>query len=268
METLEGKVAVVTGAGNGIGRAMAAKLATVGMKVVLADLESGAAESAAADLRDQGFSAEGWATDVADPTSVDGLASFALKTFDEVHVVCNNAGVNRFAPFWDLSLEDWQWIMGVNFWGVVNGIRSFLPHLRERGDGHIVNTASMAALMVLAGNGAYTASKFGVLAVSDSLRLDLSHEDSAIGVTVVCPGMVATDIANAESHRRDGVAPLPDEAVKGFRQRLATKGMSPATVAELVLDAVRANRPYVFTHPDMVRPALETRTASLGQDLL
>jgi NADP-dependent 3-hydroxy acid dehydrogenase YdfG len=267
MDTVEDKVAVVTGAANGIGRAMASHFAAAGMKVVLADLESEAMESAAADLRRQGFSAEGCMTDVADPASVDRLAAFALKTFDEVHVVCNNAGVNRFAPFWELSLEDWQWIMDVNFWGVVNGIRSFLPHLRERGDGHIVNTASMAVLMVRSNMAAYTASKFGVLAVSDSLRTDLRREGSAIGVTVVCPGMVATDIANSEHHRRDGVAPLQDEAPEAFRRALATEGMAPAAVAELVLDAIRHDRPHVFTHPEMVRPALAERAAFVEKDL-
>lgn len=267
MEMVQGKVAVVTGAASGIGRALAARFATEGMKVVLADLEGDAVTSAVADLRGKGFSVEGCTADVADPASVDRLAAFAVERFDEVHVVCNNAGVGRFAPFWEYSLQDWQWIMGVNFWGVVNGIRSFLPHLRKRGNGHIVNTASMAALMVMRGNGAYTASKFGVLAVSDSLRLDLRQEGSAIGVTVVCPGMVATDIANAERHRRDGVAPQQDQVSLTFRQTLATQGMAPEGVAGMVLDAIVANRPYVFTHPEMVRPTLQKRAAFMEEDL-
>jgi len=267
MESVQGKVAVVTGAANGIGRAMAHTFAEAGMKVVLADLESVAVESAAADLRAQGHLVEACVTDVSDPASVDHLAEVALRVFQDVHVICNNAGVNRFAPFWELSLEDWQWIMGVNFWGVLNGIRSFLPHMRLRGDGHIVNTASMAVLMVRSGSAPYTASKFGVLAVSDSLRSDLRREDSRIGVTVLCPGMVATDIANAEQHRRDGVAPLQDEVIETFRSTLAREGMNPSAVARLVLDAILTNRSHVFTHPDMVRPALDKRFAFMEQDV-
>ncbi len=267
MESLEGKVAVVTGAAHGIGRAMASAFAEAGTGVMLADLESEAVELAAAELRAAGHSAQACPTDVSDAASVDHLAQATFKAFDEAHVVCNNAGVNRFAPIWDLSLEDWQWIMGVNFWGVVNGIRSFLPHMRLRGNGHIVNTASMAVLMVRGGSGPYTASKFGVLAVSDSLREDLRREGSQIGVTVLCPGMVATDIANAEQHRLDGVTPLQDDTIETFRSALARDGMAPSRVAQLVLEAILGGRSHVFSHPDMVRPAIGKRNAFMEHDL-
>lgn len=260
---IAGKSAVVTGAAGGIGRALAARLATAGARVVLADIESEPLELTGAELRDAGADVLTHTTDVADAASVDSLADAAFAAFGDVHIVCNNAGVNRIAPTWELQAQDWQWILGVNLCGVINGIRSFLPHLRQRGTGHIVNVASAAAVRVRPGGAAYTTSKFAVLGLSDSLRADLSRDGSAIGVTVVLPGRVATGIADAEQHRRDGLRLADPAFTARHRAALAERGMAPDQVALATLDAIRASQPYVFTHPELIASAMAERAEAM-----
>jgi NAD(P)-dependent dehydrogenase (short-subunit alcohol dehydrogenase family) len=245
---------------------MASQFVAAGARVVLADIEPEPLEKAVADLRAVGGAVLAHTTDVADPASVEGLAAAAFAAFGDVDIVCNNAGVNRIAPTWELLIEDWQWILGVNLWGVINGIRSFLPHLRQRGTGHIVNTASVAAVRVRPGGAAYTTSKFAVLGLSDSLRADLERDGVDIGVTVVLPGRVSTGIADAEMHRRDGLHRADPEFTARHRAALAERGIAPEVVARQVLDAIRGRRPYVFTHPGLIASALAERAEAMRRE--
>jgi NADP-dependent 3-hydroxy acid dehydrogenase YdfG len=260
---IAGKSAVVTGAASGIGRTMATHFVAAGARVVLADIEREPLQETAADLRAAGGTVLAHLTDVADAASVEDLAAAAFAAFGEVDILCNNAGVNRIAPIWDLLVEDWHWILGVNLWGVINGVRSFLPHLIQRGSGHIVNTASVAAVRVRPGGAAYTTSKFAVLGLSDSLRADLNKDGIDIGVTVVLPGRVATDIAGAERHRRDGLRLADPAFVARHGAALAARGMAPDLVASQVIDAIRCRRPYVITHPELMAAALTERAEAM-----
>jgi NAD(P)-dependent dehydrogenase (short-subunit alcohol dehydrogenase family) len=257
MKDLAGKTAVVTGAASGIGRALALAFGAEGMNVVVSDIEQSPAEAVAADVRALGVRALAVKTDVADRASVQALADAAFAEFGAVHVLCNNAGVLVFKPLAECTDADWQWLVGVNLWGVVNGIQAFLPRLRAQGGGaHIVNTASIAGHFAGAtgGIGIYTTTKFAVVGLSESLRAELEPE--GIGVTVLCPGGVATRISDAARNRPErfgGPQPAP------ARERPAgATGLAPETVAQMVLDGIRRNAAYVFTDPAS-RIAIEGR---------
>jgi NAD(P)-dependent dehydrogenase (short-subunit alcohol dehydrogenase family) len=256
MEQLAGRVAVVTGAASGIGRAVAAGCAAAGMRVVLADVEADALDRAVTELAATGAQVAGVATDVADAAAVDRLAAAALDRFGAVHLVHNNAGVGLAGLSWQCTLADWQWVIGVNLWGVVHGLRTFVPLMLERGDeGHIVNTASMAGLTSPPYLGPYNASKHGVVAISETLARELAMEHSRIGVSVLCPGFVHTAIGNAARNRPAALRNRPGEGAvvgtSGIGQQLIDSGLSPEAVAEQVLYAVRTNRFYILTHPEM-----------------
>ncbi|HEX9888733.1 MAG TPA: SDR family NAD(P)-dependent oxidoreductase, partial [Nitriliruptorales bacterium] len=204
MDLLEGRTAVVTGAANGIGLATAHRLARVGMGVVLADIDRPRLEQATAELRTAGHQVLAVPTDVSDASQVDALAGAAWDTFGAVHLLCNNAGVGWTGPLWTATPNDWAWVLGVNLDGTIRGIRSFVPRMLEEGaPGHIVNLSSMAGLAAPPGLGPYAASKHAVVGLSESLAHDLQGVGAPISVTVICPGVVATDIANAERHRPD-----------------------------------------------------------------
>ena len=199
MEHLEGRVAVVTGAASGIGRALAGRFAQEGMKVVLADIETDPLERAVAEIRATGAEAIAVATDVSDAGQVQALADATLAQFGAVHVLCNNAGVESGARFADIPASTWEWVLGVNLWGVLHGCRVFLPLIRRAGEGHIVNTASLAAFATgLPTFAPYTTSKFAVLAASECLELELLSGAEQIGVSVLCPGVIATNMCEAE----------------------------------------------------------------------
>jgi NAD(P)-dependent dehydrogenase (short-subunit alcohol dehydrogenase family) len=258
MQELKGKTAVVTGAGSGMGRAFAERLADAGMNVVLADIEEPRLDDALASVRARGVEAIGVATDVSDAAAVDALRDAALERFSRVNVVCNNAGVAD-STVGGLNLDNWRWVINVNMWGVIHGHRSFLPHLMEHGDGHIVNTASMAGHFP--GHSAYAASKWAVVALTEGLYHQLRGEGSTVGVSCLCPGWVNTDILNADRNRPEWAAPgaLADEGVdertamaRAWVLDQLTSGMAPAQVAELVHDAVVADRFWVFTDMAMV----------------
>src|SRR6266508_6289977 len=252
MEDLAGKVAVVTGAASGIGRALARRFATEGMKVVLADIERGPLDVALEELRAGGHQVVGVPTDVSKGESVDALAAATLDAFGGVHVVCNNAGVAARGTMWELPTADWEWVLGVNLWGVIHGIRAFVPHLIAGGEGHVVNTASMAGLASFAGMGPYNASKHAVVTISETLRLELAAAGAAVGVSVLCPGLVATNIVTSERNRPaalgGGVAPPDDDATQAARQAFLHHGMPPDEVAAQVFEAILADRFYVLTH--------------------
>lgn len=259
MDPLAGKVVVVTGAGSGIGAALCDAFGAEGMAVVAADIEVAALENTAGRLDAAGAPVLAVPTDVTDPAAVDALAAAALDRFGAVHLVCNNAGVGGQGPPWDLPT--WRWVLDVNLFGVVHGVHTFLPILREQGEGHIVNTASMAGVMPSPVGPAYIASKYAVVGLSQ--RLHIETQGSGVAVSVLCPGMVATRIVDAERNWPVELGPSPvgqlspdeQDLLDVFRGALETSGMPPAEVAAAVVAAVRQERFWVFTHPDHLASA-------------
>lgn len=258
MEELSGKVAVVTGGASGIGLALGRAFLAEGMKVVLADVEADALAAAVAGLGDDA-EVEGVVCDVSDAAAVDALRDRAVERFGTVHVVCNNAGVASGGLAWEQPLEDWEWVLGVNLLGVVHGIRSFTPLLIEQGEGHIVNTASMAGLTSPPFMAVYNVAKHGVVALTESLHGDLAVVGAAgVGTSVLCPGWVRTRIHEAARNRPDadgGPTDVGPGAVDApvFTQvvgQLIAGGLDPDDVAAMVVDAIRTRRFYVLTHPD------------------
>lgn len=258
MQELEGRTAVVTGAASGMGLAFAEAFLRQGMQVVAADVEAPAlarAEEQLAAVRGP-EAVLAVRTDVSDPASVNALRDAALARFGRVNVVCNNAGVGGVRnPIGRLDLSDWQWVLGVNLWGVIHGCEAFVPHLLEHGDGHIVNTASIAGHVSLPFMGPYNVSKHGVVTLSETLLHELGHAGSTVGVSVLCPGFVATNLIDADRNRPENlVRPLdePDDAAARERERAAGRELlgqkkPPAEVAQLVVDAVKANQFWIFT---------------------
>ncbi len=236
--------------------------------LVLADLNEGELRDVIAEIAPTCVRAVAVATNVADETSMDNLAQQSFDEFGQVHVVCNNAGVaGTFLGSGAVDYADWKWVMDVNFWGVVHGHRVFLPHLLEHGEGHIVNTASMAGHFPA--HSAYGASKWAVVGITEGLYLQLSHMGSAVGVSCLCPGWVATNIANSIHERPEHVSgkarlelSAEDDAAYSLVTELVRNGLAPDHVADLVHDAVLANQFWIFTHADMQR-ALESRFESI-----
>ena len=266
MEDLAGKVAVVTGAASGIGFGLAERFVDEGMKVVLADVEQAALDRAAEELASRGGEVLAVATDVSDAVAVDALASATVERFGTYHVVCNNAGVGgAAAPSWKAPEEVWRWVIEVNLWGVINGIRAFVPRLVEQNSGHVVNTASMAAFGPFPYDAPYAASKHAVLGLSRSLSMELSMRGSEVGVTVLCPGFVRTGIADSGRNWPARLGPAPDpielagpvEAFWDLFRKMIDEGAPPSALAELTVDAIRARRFLVLTDEAMAQAALE-----------
>jgi NAD(P)-dependent dehydrogenase (short-subunit alcohol dehydrogenase family) len=246
VDDLTGRVAVVTGAASGIGRAMAERFGAEGMKVVLADVEERALEETAAQLAADGLDVLGVRTDVTDADDVDDLAKRAVEHFGAVHVVCNNAGVQQDGVLWEFSFEQWEWILGVNLWGTIYGVKAFVPGMIERGEpGHVVNTASIGGLITYPRLGMYSAAKAGVIALSETLHHDLREAGAPIGVSVLCPGPVMSGLReHSRALRPAGSGTPPPSLVTDIDRTPAFE------VASQVLDAIRADRFWILTHPE------------------
>lgn len=270
MRLFRDKIAVVTGAASGIGRAMALRFAAEGMKIVLADIEVAALRQVQRELVSNGAQALAIVTDVASAESVEALANRTLEAFGAVHILCNNAGVGSpTGPVWERTLADWKWIFGVNVWGVVHGVRTFVPlMLKQGGEGHILNTASINGLLPSPLLAAYCASKHAVFSISESLFAELAICGSQLKVSVLCPGAVGTRIADAERNRPsdlinpDGLGIGDKDTLPGRRRR--TGHLSPSVVADLAFEAIKDERFVVFTdseHKQLLHTHVENITA-------
>ncbi|MFO0918306.1 MAG: SDR family NAD(P)-dependent oxidoreductase [Planctomycetaceae bacterium] len=258
MQDLQGKVAVITGAASGIGRALADRAARDKMRLVLADIEDGPLQQAAETLRAKGTEVLTVVANVSKAADVENLAEQAFQHFGGAHVLFNNAGVSGETWIWKNSLENWEWILGVNLWGVIHGIRAFVPRMLEQNtECHIVNTSSFSGFLAFPGSGIYKATKHAVVSISETLALEMEQIGAKIGVSVLCPGGVNTRIIEAERNRPRSSAqaksaePGPDdsEASQKFWTRVfMTDSALPIQVANQTFQAIRENRFYILTH--------------------
>ncbi len=255
MDELAGKVGVITGAASGIGRAMAVAFAAEGMQLALADVEIEPLEETAEMVALEGANVIAVPTDVSDSTQVEALAERTIGEFADLHLACNNAGVSGGGLSWEVDLETWNWVLGVNLFGVIHGLRSFTPRIIESGGGHIVNTASMAGLTSPPGMSPYNVSKHAVVTLSESMAVELSMTHPEVGISVLCPGWVRTRIHEADRNRPSDPGSVQDDdpslaAMRDMVASLIEGGLDPAAVAAQVVTAVREGRPWIFTHPD------------------
>jgi NAD(P)-dependent dehydrogenase (short-subunit alcohol dehydrogenase family) len=245
---------------------MAERMSAEGMRLVLADIEPGPLEVVAQVLDADGSRLVTQVVDVSRPADVDRLADVAFDQFGAVDVLCNNAGVVKRARSWDLTLDDWRWVLDVDLWGVIHGVRAFVPRmLGQPGGGHIVNTASMSGLLPIPNLAAYGVAKSAVVALSEVLQLDLDAVGAGIGVSVLCPGFIATRITESARNRPGELtdtAPVP-EVARTSAGVVAT--MDAAEVADQVVDAIRTNRFWILTHGDY-RAVIRERAAGIGTD--
>jgi NAD(P)-dependent dehydrogenase (short-subunit alcohol dehydrogenase family) len=265
VDDLRGRVAVVTGAASGLGRAMAERFAAEGMRVVVSDIDRTGLDDVARSLADAGSEVHAVVTDVSHHGDVERLADGAFTRFGAVHLLCNNAGVVKSARAWALTLDDWRWVLGVDLWSVIHGIRAFVPRmLAQGGAGHVVNTASMTGLLPMPRLAAYSTAKSAVVALSESLQLDFDAEGADIGVSVFCPGFVATRITDSARNRPASLGETAEASgprtVSGVQATLSAE-----EAAGQVLDAVRARRFWILTHADY-RPVIQERAAGIGTD--
>jgi NAD(P)-dependent dehydrogenase (short-subunit alcohol dehydrogenase family) len=275
MKDFQDKVAVVTGAASGIGRALAGKSAQEGMKVVLADIEESALKQAEEELKASGAQVLAVRTDVSQAGDVESLAKLAFATYGAVHLLFNNAGVVAGMSVWESSLGDWQWVLGVNLWGVIYGIHSFVPRMLAQGsEGHIVNTASASGLVSSAGAGIYKVSKHGVVTLSETLALELATRGAKLKASVLCPEWVNTRMADAERNRPQALQNAPEEqhmspetaAMVEVARQLGQAGLAPSQVAEMVFDAIRQEKFYILTNPQHTKQLVQLRTQDILQE--
>ena len=251
MQDFRDKVAVITGGASGIGRAFADRAVREGMKVVLADVEREPLLRAEAELSERGAQIRAVETDVSKTVDLERLAEEAVSTFGGVHLLFNNAGVVLGGRIWENTTDDWDWILGVNLMGVIHGVRVFVPIMLEQGDEcHIVNTASMAGLISGPRLGAYKVTKFGVVALSETLYYELGEENSKIGVSVLCPGFIRTQIDKSYRNRPSQDSPVlaPGTDETNFLSEGVAGGEEPSVIADYVFDGIRAGKLYLLPH--------------------
>lgn len=272
MEDLNGKVAVITGGASGIGRSLAHAFAAQGMKVVLADVDEVRMRAVEAELAEGGTEVLPVVCDTSLESSVQALAQATLDRFGAAHVLCNNAGVAGTGDPWSGPISAWHWVVGINLYGVVHGIRAFLPIMQDQREGHIVNTASMAGLVALPGAAAYNATKTAVVAISEGLFLELQSLGSPVGVSVLCPGFVKTNLL-AGQQWQDRLGPEPPMTTSPIGQMIETmltqgveNGVDPDLIAAQVLDAIRAGRFWILTHPEMRQSPVERMQRAAAQE--
>jgi len=271
MKEFKGKVAVVTGAASGIGRAIAERCAQEGMCVVLADIEKSALDSAAADLTAKGANVLAVQTDVSNAAAVEALAQQTIANFGAVHLLVNNAGVAG-GNVSTGTLADWEWVLGVNLWGVIHGVRVFTPiMLKQDTECHIVNTASVAGLLS-GGLGIYSVSKHAVVALSESLYGELAQINAKIKVSVLCPGFVRTQIGSAARNRpstlhNEPVEPTAaDEAFSQAMEAGIQSGMLPEEVADILFEAVANEKFYILPNAEAFKPAIQARLEGIIEE--
>ena len=259
MLEFNGRVAVITGAASGFGRAFAEKGAALGMKLVLADVDAKALAQTVDALRATGADAIGVPTDVSDASQVEALALAALDAFGKVHLLFNNAGVGAGGFLWESSANDWAWVFNVNLMGVAHGVRVFTPiMLRQNEPAHIVNTASVAGLLSPPSMGIYNASKHAVVSLTETLYHDLKNAGAPVGCSLLCPAFVPTGIADAERVRPDALrndaAPTRSQLTAGKQLHRAVQSgrLSAADVARMTFEAIESGRFYIITHPGIL----------------
>ncbi|MEJ6705117.1 MAG: SDR family NAD(P)-dependent oxidoreductase [Pseudomonadales bacterium] len=260
MKTFEGKVAVITGAASGIGRGLTERCLAEGMHVVMADIEEDVLNKTADALRAEGNnSIVTVKTDVSVLAEIENLKQVALDSFGAVHLLFNNAGVGGGGNAWDATQKDWEWVIGVNLWSVIHGVRVFTPQMISQGDEcHIVNTASVAGLVGGSTNACYSVTKHGVVALTENLYRDLATAQHNIGTSVLCPGFINTNIMdsgrNRPDHLQEAAADEPvtpeQEKMRKLMADFLEKGMQPGELADIVFKGIRAERLYILTHED------------------
>jgi NAD(P)-dependent dehydrogenase (short-subunit alcohol dehydrogenase family) len=253
MKDVRGKVAFITGGASGIGFGMAQAFSTAGMKVVIADIRQDHLDEAMGHFNARGDAVHAIRVDVTDRKAMAAAADETERVFGKVHIVCNNAGINLFNDIANATYDDWDWILGVNLGGVVNGVQTFVPRIRKHGEGgHIVNTASMASFISGPSAGIYTCSKFAVRGLSEAMRYSLAPHD--IGVSVLCPGLVDSQIYESDKIRPSHLSTTSGPSDPQFMARLANlhheAGMQPLEVGAKVLRAIQRKDFYIFTHPE------------------
>jgi len=278
MKEFKDKVAVITGAASGIGYGLAERCAQEGMKVVLADVEEGALAQAEKDIKSLGAATLAVKTDVSRADDVKALAEKTLGTFGAVHLLFNNAGVGGIVTdVWEYSLADWKWMLNVNLWGVIHGIHYFVPiMLKQNTECHIVNTASAAGLFAYTGRVAYAVSKHGVVILSETLCHELKVKKPDIGVSVLCPGIIKTNIFKASRNRPKELLNKPGEGMdmsdpqvqatlQTIRQALE-KGMPPEQVADIVFETIKNRKFYIFANAEETKHLIKTRMEDILQE--
>jgi len=272
MKDFQGKVAVITGGASGLGRAMADRFAREGMSIVLADVEPNALARAEAEMKAAGAKVIGVRTDVSKAADVEALAQKTLAAFGGVHLLANNAGVAEGGNVWDNTVADWEWVLGVNMWGVIHGVRVFTPiMLKQESEGHIINTASVAGLISPPGMGIYCVSKHAVVTLSECLHHDLAQKSDKLKCSVLCPAYVPTGIADSGRNRpkelnetrQKNAADLALDA--SLKKAVQSGKLSAADVAQKVYEAVRDERFYILTHP-RIKPSIQWRMEDILQD--
>ena len=271
MDDLRGKVAVITGGASGIGRALAERFAAEGMKIVIADIDEVAMRAVEVQLAEGGTEVLTQLCDTSLEAEMQSLADATVSRFGGAHVLCNNAGVIGKGDAWRSTIAVWDWVIGINLYGVIHGIRAFLPIMEDQGEGHIVNTASMAGLVALPGAAPYNVTKTGVVALSEGLYLELKATGSPVRVSALCPGFVKTNLAKGQKWTErlgsePGAAQTPmAQMMDAVLAQGVEEGIEATDVADQVVDAIRTERFWILTHPEMRQAPVERMQRAADQ---